>query len=138
MYVHSAVFNKARCWLCSFEWQKRGSPHAHILIWLVDKIQSEEIDKTIPAGIPDLNIDQELYEIVTANMIHGPCGATNMTAPCMDNGKCTKSFQKNCTNDTITNIVGYPLYRRRDTDDCGQLHQLRMSNSTNLTLTITG
>jgi len=39
--------------------------HTCILIWLVDKIQSEEIDKIISAEIPDQNIDQELYEIVT-------------------------------------------------------------------------
>jgi len=51
-----------------------------------------------------------------------------MTAPCIVNGKCTKSFPKECINDTITNIDGYPLYRRRDTDNGGQSYQLRMSN----------
>ncbi|GBP76086.1 hypothetical protein EVAR_46954_1 [Eumeta japonica] len=63
-------------------------------------------------------------------MIHGPCGAINMTAPCMDNGKSTKIFPKSCINDTITDIDGYPLYRRRDTDHGGQSHQSRMSNGT--------
>lgn len=53
-------------------------------------------------------------------MIHGPCGPINKTAPCMDNGKYTKSFQKNWINDTNTNIDGYPLYRRRDTDHGGK------------------
>uniref|UniRef100_A0A2S2R7Q5 Uncharacterized protein n=1 Tax=Sipha flava TaxID=143950 RepID=A0A2S2R7Q5_9HEMI len=53
-----------------------------------------------------------------------------MTAPCMDNRKCTKSFPKNCINDTITNIDGYPLYRLRDTDHDGQSHKLPMSNNT--------
>lgn len=46
----------------------------------------------------------------------------------MDNGKCTKRFPKNCINDIIINIVGYPLYRRKDTDHGGQSQQLRMSN----------
>jgi len=54
-----------------------------------------------------------------------------MTVPFMDNGKCTKSFPKNCINDTITNIDGYPFYRRRDTDHGGQSDQLRMSNGYN-------
>ncbi len=31
------------CWLYLIEWQKRGLPHAHILIWLEDKILQEEI-----------------------------------------------------------------------------------------------
>ena len=40
------------------EWQKRGLPHAHILIWLQDKITSNEIDDVISAEIPDENVDK--------------------------------------------------------------------------------
>lgn len=29
------------------EWQKRGLPHAHILIWLVERIQPDQIDDII-------------------------------------------------------------------------------------------
>jgi len=38
------VFGPTRCWMCSVEWQKQGLPHAHILIWLVDKIRPEKIE----------------------------------------------------------------------------------------------
>ncbi|GFY03458.1 helitron_like_N domain-containing protein [Trichonephila clavipes] len=72
------------------QWQKRGLPHAHILVWLKDRIRPEEIDQIISAEIPDPLIDQELFDIVTKHMIHGPCGAFNMTSPCMENGKCKK------------------------------------------------
>lgn len=61
-----------------------------------------------------------LFDIVTANMIHGPCGNLNRSSPCMVDGKCTKSFPKNFTNDTITNVDGYPIYRRRRSDNGGQ------------------
>ena len=37
--THHSVFGETQCWLYSVEWQKRGIPHAHILIWLVDKVQ---------------------------------------------------------------------------------------------------
>ena len=96
LITHHSVFGETRCWLYSVEWQKRGLPHAHILIWLVDKVRPEEIDKIISAEIPDPNVDQELFDIVTTNMIHGPCGTLNMMSPCMDNGKCTKRFPKPC------------------------------------------
>ncbi|CAB3244804.1 unnamed protein product [Arctia plantaginis] len=98
------------------QWQKRGLPHAHILVWLKDRIRPEEIDQIISAEIPDPLIDQELFDIVTKHMIHGPCGAFNMTSPCMENGKCKKKFPKPHTNDTITDIDGYPMYRRRSSD----------------------
>jgi hypothetical protein len=56
----------------SVEWQKRGLPHSHILIWLIDKIHPEEINSIISMEIQDPSTDQILFDIVTANMIHGP------------------------------------------------------------------
>ncbi|XP_055910681.1 uncharacterized protein LOC129945044 [Eupeodes corollae] len=128
LITHYSVFGETRCWLYSVEWQKRGLPHAHILIWLVNKIRAEEIDKIISVEIPDPNVDPELFNIVTTNMIHGPCGTLNMMSPCMDNGKCTKRFPKPCETDTITNMDGNPSYRRRDVDNGGQSYELRLSN----------
>ncbi|GFX16778.1 ATP-dependent DNA helicase [Trichonephila clavipes] len=128
LIIHHLVFGETSCWLYSVEWQKRGLPHAHILIWLVAKVRPKEIGKIISAEIPDPNVDQELFAIVTTNMIHGPCGTLNMMSPCMDNGKCTKRFPKPCQTDTITNIDGYPSYRRRDVDNGGQSYELRLSN----------
>lgn len=55
---------------------------------------------------------------VTANGIDAPLVTINMT----------KSFSKKWINNTITNIDGYPLHHRRDTDHGGESHQLRMSN----------
>ncbi|XP_044584940.1 uncharacterized protein LOC123265309 [Cotesia glomerata] len=116
----SHIFGPTRCWLYSVEWKKRGLPHAHILVWLIDKIHPEEIDNIISAEIPDPFTDQLLFDIVTTNMIHGPCGTFNRSSPCMSDGKCTKNFPKDFTNDTITNVDGYPIYRRRNPDNGGQ------------------
>ncbi|GBP92522.1 hypothetical protein EVAR_73783_1 [Eumeta japonica] len=104
----------------SVEWQKRGLPHAHILVWFIDKIRPEEIDSIISAEIPDPSTDQLLFDIVTTNMIHGPCGTFNSSSPCMADGKCTKNFPKDFTNDTVTNVDGYPIYRRRNPENGGQ------------------
>ena len=127
--VKHHVFGKTRCWMYSVEWQKRGLPHAHILIWLIEKIRPEEIDTIISAEIPNANVDPELFDIVTRNMIHGPCGSINMNSPCMDNGRCTKKFPKNFVTETITGIDGYPLYRRRSRENGGQLFMLNLRNN---------
>lgn len=63
LITYHSVFVETRCWLYSVECQKRGSPLAHVLIRLVDKVWSKEIDKIISAEIPDLNIDQGLCDI---------------------------------------------------------------------------
>ena len=57
----------------SIEWQKRGLPHANILFWLVESIQSDQIDYIICAEIPDLETYPDLNDFVITNMIHGPC-----------------------------------------------------------------
>ncbi|CAG9836262.1 unnamed protein product [Diabrotica balteata] len=123
------VFGPTRCWLYSVEWQKRGLPHAHILVWLIDKIHPEEINSIICAEIPDPSTDQVLFDIVTANMIHGPCGTLHRSSPCMADGKCTKNLPKDFTNDTITNTDEYPIYRRRSLDNGGYSFIKNISNT---------
>ncbi|CAF4338045.1 unnamed protein product, partial [Rotaria magnacalcarata] len=115
----SHVFRPARCWMYSIEWQKRGLPHAHILIWLKDKIKSDEIDSVISAELPDRQQDPRLFQIIVKNMIHGPCGSINPGSSCMKDGKCTKRYPRQLLHDTQTGEDGYPLYRRRSSEDGG-------------------
>ncbi|VDK69556.1 unnamed protein product, partial [Onchocerca ochengi] len=110
------VFESVRCWMYSLEWQKRGLPHAHILIWLYHKITSNEIDDVICAEIPDADVDKDLYEIVTKNMIHGLCGTLNPKSPCMMDGKYSKRYPRAFIFNTVTGSDGYPLYRRSAED----------------------
>ena len=67
----------------SVEWQKHGSPHAHSLIWLIDRITPDLIDNIICAEIPDPNIDLKLHDVIQKNLFHGPCGNLNPNSPCM-------------------------------------------------------
>ncbi|GFS58894.1 helitron_like_N domain-containing protein [Trichonephila clavipes] len=94
--------------------------HAHILVWLINKITPDQIDQIISAEIPDKHIDPNLFDVVTKNMIHGPCGAFNNNSSCMSDGKCTKRYPRKLVSDTITDNDGYPLYRRRSVEDGGK------------------
>ena len=111
------MFGKQLANIHVIEYQKRGLPHAHILIWLVTaaKIRTgDDIDSLISAEIPDPEASPELYRIVTTCMMHGPCGTANPNARCMVNGKCDKDFPKKFQPETAMEVNGYPLYKRSD------------------------
>ncbi|XP_014217458.1 uncharacterized protein LOC106645985 [Copidosoma floridanum] len=114
-----AIYGEVDASIYSVEWQKRGLPHVHILLWLKTKIQLDEIDKIISAELSDPQQDPLLFSIISKSMIHGPCGEFNMALPCMDNGKCTKKFPRNFVKETLTADDGYPTYRRRAPADGG-------------------
>ena len=130
--VKHEVFGSVRCWMYSVEWQKRGLPHAHILIWLHKKITSNEIDDVISAEIPDKNVDKGLHDIIVKNMIHGPCSALNENSPCMAKGRCTKQYPRLLVSNTITGNDGYPQYRRRSTEDGGKTAIIKKRNGTTI------
>ncbi|GFQ91141.1 ATP-dependent DNA helicase [Trichonephila clavata] len=118
------IFGNVRCHMYTVEWQKRGLPHVHILLWLEDKIRPESIDEVICVELPDSNIDPALYEIIRTTMIHGPCGHINKSSLCMLNGTCTKKYLRCFREETQTGEDGYPLYRRRSPKDGGIVKQI--------------
>ncbi|KAF7831674.1 hypothetical protein G2W53_014007 [Senna tora] len=112
------LFGKCRVDIHTIEFQKRGLPHAHILIWLAaeDKLTiASQINSVIFAEIPNRNAHPELYEAVKNYMIHGPCGQLRKSSPCMVNAKCSKHFPKKFNEQTSFDDAGYCKYRRRDT-----------------------
>jgi hypothetical protein len=63
----------------TIEYQTRGLPHMHLLIWLkVPKayLTAERVDQLISAELSDHSWDPtgELTEMVIGQMTHGPCG----------------------------------------------------------------
>ncbi|GFQ95438.1 helitron_like_N domain-containing protein [Trichonephila clavata] len=83
----------------------------------MEKITPNRIDEIISAEIPDIEIDKDWHDIVSKNMIHGPWGSLNNNSLCVSDGKCTKRYPRDLNAETITGNDGYPLYRRRSTED---------------------
>ncbi|GBP55934.1 ATP-dependent DNA helicase PIF1 [Eumeta japonica] len=117
------IFGIPSAWFYTIEFQKRGLPHAHMLIILrnEDKPRSSvDYDKFVCAEIPDPDKDQELFQTVSKNMIHGPCGPGYMNSPCMKNdgtaSKCSKNYPKTFCEETKdgTQNGGNAVIRRRD------------------------
>nr|CAD1830264.1 unnamed protein product [Ananas comosus var. bracteatus] len=109
-------FGKVVADLYTVEFQKRGLPHVHILVWLDASHKSPsstEIDSIISAEIPDKTIDHVGYEAVSKFMVHGPCGLANSKAPCMAKGRCSKYFSKEFRTETMMDENGFAIYRRK-------------------------
>lgn len=79
------------------EFQKRGLPHVHMLIWLDFASKNNlklNVDKFVSAEIPDPDKDPAGYAAVKLFMIPGPCGVDFPKSPCMKHFKCTRHFPK--------------------------------------------
>jgi len=99
------------------EFQKRGLPHAHIIAWLKQDTSHPTpgfIDKYISAEVPHPHTDPLGYVLVAEHLVHGPCGASHPTCPCMKKDKCSKWFPKKYQTKTVIDDNGFALYRRSD------------------------
>ena len=90
---------------------------------LVDSIVVAELppssQDTLDSSVKDKR--KALEEIVLKNMIHGPCGSENPSAPCMENGKCSKGFPKDFNDQTIVDPDNfYAVYRRKSPEKGGR------------------
>ena len=132
--VHGGVLGTVVAHMHVIEFQKRGLPHAHILVILADHDRLHTpalVDSVVSAELPPSPDDtnnptakaqrQRLEEIVLSSMVHGPCGVANPNSPCMENGRCTKKFPKEFVKKTVVDPENsYATYMRRSPGDGGR------------------
>ena len=63
LVTKAQIFGQVQCFMYTIEWQKRGLPHAHILLWIKNKIHPNQIDSIISAELPDPQTDPELLQV---------------------------------------------------------------------------
>ncbi|XP_022019810.1 uncharacterized protein LOC110919870 [Helianthus annuus] len=109
------IFGRAKAVIYQIEFQKRGLPHCHILLFLhsEDKISTvQHIDKYISAELPSELDDPMAFDVVRKQMMHGPCGTLNPSSSCMHNGICGKGYPKTYCDQTFIRNDGWPCYKR--------------------------
>ena len=112
------VLGKAVAHAYVIEFQKRGLPHAHILLIVrpEDRLETAaEVNDCVWARIPEPRDDPELYDLVIKHMLHGRCDDGSHSHPCLDSRthKCSKHFPKPPQPETVfIPDGGYPEYYR--------------------------
>jgi len=98
------------------EFQKRGLPHAHILLIIDEKDRPRTADQYDHVVTAELSDDPEIRKLQTEFMIHG-CGKR-----CYKEGSdvCSKGYPKPFNEQTTHGTDTYPNYRRRSPADGGQ------------------
>ncbi|KAJ1275408.1 hypothetical protein BS78_05G133500 [Paspalum vaginatum] len=128
--VKKAFFGPVIAVVYTIEFQKRGLPHVHIIVWL-DKngpLTASNIDKLISAQLPDPTIDPVGYEAVKTFMIHGPCGAANPNCPCMVNGECSKHYPKEYSEKKTILQNGHVWYAHPDNGVVAEKNGIDLDN----------
>ncbi|WVZ62349.1 hypothetical protein U9M48_012108, partial [Paspalum notatum var. saurae] len=111
------AFGPVAAVLHTVEFQKRGLPHAHIIIWLLQDTSQptpDFINRFISAEIPDPNEDPLGYALVAEHMMHGSYGPTFPRCPCMKKGRCSKGYPKPFQEITTITEDGFAVYKRLD------------------------
>ena len=130
-FLKENIFGKVLAYLYTIEFQKRGLPHAHILLILNRSYKPKtaaDYDTIVSAEIPDKNRDPNTYKTVVQSMIHGPYGIHKSNAPCMKDGKCSKKYPRNFQENTTENEDGYPIYRQRNNGRTVEVNKIQLDN----------
>ncbi|GJW41115.1 replication protein A 70 kDa DNA-binding subunit C-like protein [Tanacetum coccineum] len=104
------VFGQSEAVVYVIEFQKRGLPHVHILLWLEEHSKCRtpsELYDIISAELPSPTDDPAGYKVVIEYMLHGPCGKDARYVACTNDGKCSKHFPKPFLAKTFLDEKGY-------------------------------
>ena len=102
------------------EYQKRGLPHLHLLLWVSKEHKPKSaaiFDMAVSCQLPDPETQEELYNLVSEQMMHTKCD-TVPSARCKvpgpdGNARCKQHYPKNFREDTLATETGMYSYGMR-------------------------
>lgn len=90
--MQGQCFGETAAFVYSVEFQKRGLPHAHIIVWLKRKPALDSIDRYVSAELPNPGTQPRLFKVITSNNIH-TCNSDTCRKGLSDqNRECRKRF----------------------------------------------
>jgi hypothetical protein len=111
------VFGRVVAFMQVIEFQKRGLPHAHILLILSPEDRYRTVDAIDSAVRAELPESAELRGSVCKLMLHNQCSGPGSVpnAQCIqEDGRCKRRFPQPFADHTHWNDEEtHPLYRRR-------------------------
>ena len=111
----NGVLGRVVARLYVIEFQKRGLPHAHILLSFAPEHKlrgPDDFDSIVCAQLPDKITHPKLYALVCKHLLHRLCGAEHPEAGCMRDGKCRFDYPKAFAEETTATEDAYPRYAR--------------------------
>ncbi|KAK9733811.1 hypothetical protein RND81_04G093900 [Saponaria officinalis] len=134
LIMEKKCFGEVAAMIYVVEFQKRGLPHAHLLIILKPNFKIKcpaDFDKFVCTKILPTSAPY-LRKLVLQHMMHGPCGKLNLQCPCMKHGKsigvCKYGYPKPFSCETTQNTDGYPMYRRRNFGETATVRKATLDN----------
>jgi hypothetical protein len=118
--MEGKVLGDSVAYVKCIEYQKRGLPHLHLVVWLQRDIQLEDVDNVICCEIPDPAEHPELYRIVMKQMIHtcrDSCDPDHRGTP--EEPYCNNHFPAEFTPHTYLDERGFLKPRRRHPSEPG-------------------
>ncbi len=116
--TYKNYFGKCTAYVYVIEFQKRGLPHMHVLLWLAEenRLTDNSVDNFISAELPS-KTNSRLFDIISSKNTHSPCnGPDDYGRFCrVDPKVCEKDFPKKFVQvSSLKTIDGFPEYRRRE------------------------
>lgn len=109
------IFGKVAMRVHVIEFQKKGLPHAHMLVILEPyyKLKNPyDFDEYVSAEIPNENIYLKLYKMISKQMMQRLYGDQNPNSPSMIGKKCRFLYPILYSLKTTQGKYGYLIYRR--------------------------
>ena len=74
--VQRHAFGECLGYVWVTEFQKRGLPHCHLIVFLAARhkaLRADAVDALVRADVPDPVLEPQLHAAVIKHMVHGPC-----------------------------------------------------------------